>query len=335
MQAEALAIPDSSVRTLALQKISILEATAKGAQAEREGAAKQSAWDVLVQGGSVSDLGPADLAQLEPSFVSSLYAYESNRASGKLTTDWKAFTEFKQLSNEEMVAMGVNVYEKYRPITADSEFKEILNMQEAAKKALAGDQASINLLANTRTSTQMIGDAVAAMGWKSGNKAQAVKINDFSRKLDDRVRAEQMASGKELPPEKVQDIIDKLLIEGTEPGMLLNSSSRAMETETPENFFAVDDWDTIQLDDQKTLLSAYRTFHNGEEPDRAKATGLYNLAMQVWLGADPTIPEDDIPWMQDRAQKYFGHPLSDDKLKEYYAGYLLTLLGSSVRVPRP
>lgn len=325
LQMEAMAIPDSSVRALALQKLTIAEAAQTQAVKAREGEVKQSAWNTVLAG-SVNDLSPSQLAQLEPSFISSLYAYQANRDSGKLTDDWAAITQFRQLSNQQMVDMGVEIYDRYRPITTDARFNELLDLQAAARRALESDQASIDLLAGTRTRSQILSDAHSALGWTPAKHGE--KINNFSRLVDERIRMEQAATGKELGLDQVQDIIDKLLIEDKAPGWFNRSEGQAFRI-TPDKaaeFTAVTDWSEVPSDDQATLVDQFRLY-NGADPTAEKAADLYNRAMQVWLGAEPSIPEDDEAWMQERSMQTFGRPSTEQELKGDYGRYLRALLG--------
>lgn len=331
---QIMSIPDSGIRSLALQQIAIQESQAVAAKKAQDDRVQQSAWDVLAGGGSVNDLNPALLSQLGPAATNSLYAYENNRDSGKLPTDWKAFSDFKQLTDKEMVDLGSDIYSKYRPIMNDGEFKELLNLQSAARKALAGDAASINLMANTRTRSQITQDAINAMGWKTNNKGDSEKIANLEKTVDQFIRAEQTATGKELPPEKVQDIVDKLMLVDQSTWFATRRAKTMGTANAPaEEFIAASSWDDVQGDDQQTLVSNHMSFR-GEAPSREKALDLYNSAMQVWLGAEPVIPEDDEQWLQESGSARYGRPLTDREMKDVYAGYLLRLLGSTVPGPR-
>lgn len=323
-QAQLIADPTERERTIALLRVADAQATAQ--RDSQAAAVKQSAWDYVTQGNSPSKLPPELLSRLDPSFVNTLYAFETNQKGGGPSTDWQAYYQATRLSQEELVA--TDVYTEYRNKLADAEFQKLITLQQEATKALAGQDHNAALLSGTRTRTQIVDDIAATQGWNPKNTNHMKSLAEFNKQLDTRILGEQALLKRELNAVEIQDIADKLLIEDKYDGWGWDSSRNAM-TATPEQkdtFAAASDWTDVQPDDQKTLIDRYeREF--GELPTDDAATDLYNRSYRVWLGAKPDGPDEEKQQVRTALETRLRRQLTDTEFERAYGKFLLTFLG--------
>jgi len=327
-EAQLIANPTERERTIAMLRVDHAQETQR-AEAQRN-AAKQQAWETVLSG-SVKDIGPEMLAQLEPSFVSSLYSYEANRAAGGPETNWELWT---RIPVDPVELARIDPYD-YRPHLADQEFRKLVEMQRAAQAEVAGKATDSALLRNMRSRQEIRDDVAREMGWDPkatgttllGGKGKRTPYTQFSRKFDEYIEAEQRRKGAELSAVEMQDIADKLLIQGSQPGSWWGTNTvGAMDVDDPNQFTAYSSWDAVQPDDQRQLIQAYETMW-GSSPDQETALDIYNRAMVVWLGGSPDGPEEERAAFRTSLEESLGRTLTSREMDIYYAKYLLRFLG--------
>lgn len=321
--AQAQSIPDPTVRNQVEQMLRIEDATRAANTAAQRGKVQQMAWDTVING-SVADLPPDVISQLEPSFVSSLYTYEENKTSGKMPMDWQAWTSAMRMPEEELAS--VDAYTEYRNKLDNEHFDRLLTMQREAQKKLSGAEYDKGLFANTRTRTQILDQISAEQGWDSKSTTGAKKIGEFNRVMDTRILGEQQIKGKELTAEEIQDLADKLLIEDKFDGWGWDKARAAYNTDQPDQFVAAETWDEVQADDQKQLTETFERFY-GKAPDQETATDYYNRAMRVFLGGKPDGPEEEQKAFREALEAKLQVTLSDREFEKHYGKYLLKFLG--------
>lgn len=310
----AQGIADTGMRERVTSMLRVEAAQQESAMKLAEADLKTQAWQTVIQG-SVADIKPEVLMKLDPGFVNTLSAYESNRAKGGVKNDDQAWANFNQMLPEELLA--TDVYTEYRNKFDDEHFDKAVAMKKAAADAQRGDQSAKNLLNGTRTAQQILSDAVAGMaGDKETFRAE------LSKNLDIRMEQEATAKGAPLKSSEIQDIVDKLLL----TDQSLWRSKPAMRTEAPENFVAADDWEEVQDDDQRVLTQTYESFYR-TAPSREEATDIYNRAFRVWLGAKPTGPKDEQAFFRQQLEARLSRQLTDLEFENYYGKWLLKFLG--------
>lgn len=321
--AQAQTIADPGIRNQVEQMLQIEAATREAAIKAQTGAIQQYAWDTVINS-SVSNLTPDIISQLKPEFVSSLYTYEKNRASGVMPMDWKAWTDVTRMPEKELA--DVDAYTEYRNKLDDEHFDRLLTMQREARKKFNGEDYDKGLLANTRTRNQILDDIAAEQGWDPKRTSDQQLIAGFNRVLDERILAEQQAKGKELTAEEIQDLADKLLITDKYDGWGWDSNKPGYQTDDPDRFVAVESWDEVQPDDQKALIETYERFY-GTSPDQDTAVDYYNRAMRVFLGGKPDGPDEEKKMFRDALEARLNVTLSNNEFDRHYGKYLLKFLG--------
>lgn len=313
---ESNSILDAGERERTQAKLRVWGAQQEAAAAATMAANKQEAWNTVIQG-SINDLQPEQLARLEPSFVSSLYAFAENKAKGVMPMDWQKWSEVSMMPPEQLKT--IDPYD-YRNVLDDSHFDKLLELTRASRK---DDTASKALLANTRTRAQIVSDAVGMLNLgKTTGDAHKQREGLLNRQLDERILAEQQAKGKELNSLEIQDIVDKLLITDKSTW----GTNYSGDAETPDTFVAAESWEEVQADDQEQLVSFYTAVY-GRDPDKETATDLYNRAMRVYLGGKPSGPDEEKAAVRSQADAALGYKLTDSAFERYYGKWLLRTLG--------
>lgn len=147
-------------------------------------------------------------------------------------TDWDNYYTLKTMASssstrDEFLKTNLMVY---RPVMANAEFKELIDLQTGLRK---GDEKAEKVLDGFRSDNQIVNDTLAAAGIdptpKPGTPA-AQKVNLFRSKVDEQVRAVQQKSGKKATNEELQSIADNLITEGiTKKGWFWDQKKRVFE----------------------------------------------------------------------------------------------------------
>jgi soluble lytic murein transglycosylase-like protein len=328
--AKADTIEDPEIRAGVMAQVKVQAAIIDNQRDAETAAAKQAAWDHMVNGGSVKDFRPDELSRMDPSFINVLTEFEAKLKKGDLVSDPKAYAKLQSLTDEELVK--TDLMTEYANKLAWPELKAELNRQRETRKALAGEQHDSKLLEGTRTRTQIIGDIALENGWDRDDP----KLGQLGRILDQRIEGQARDQGKPLTSTEIQDIADKLLIEdkfrsvtSTTVGQLFSGDfgpqGNAMGATNPDAFVAANEWAEVQPDDQKVLIERFEAIR-GEAPDAEEATDLYNRAMRVWLGGKPSGPEEELEQIRTALEPRLGK-LSPAELEKAHGRYLLKFLG--------
>lgn len=314
----ANAIIDPGERERTVSKIRVEHAKQEAAIEAQELATKQDAWNTVVAGG-VKDLTAIQISQLEPSFVNSLYTYEENRAKGIFPMDYEAWSQFP---TDPKVLSKLDVWTEWRNKLDNPHFERALELKRQAIESLRGDASATKALANMRTRQQIIEDSMLAIDDTPSKQTTA----QLTRAVEERIIAEQDPE-KPLTAEDIQDIVDKLLISDKEWGWTSPSAQGpAFGAEDPATFTAAGEWEDVDPTDQEVLVNQFRNLY-GQDPDRERATDIYNRAFRVFLGATPEIPEDELPALDEALTRTYGRPPSEKDRQDAYRSYLLGFLG--------
>lgn len=322
---QAQTIADPTERSQVEQMLRLEAANRDAANEAAVNKLKQTAWETTING-SVRDL-PADIiSQLNPEFVSQLYTYESHKTSGKMPMDWKSWSSVMSMPEQELAK--VDAYTEYRNKLDDAHFDQLLKLQKEAQNKLSGKSYDQELLANTRTRSEILKDVFASTGWSdqkssSYNPANIAKFNEL---MDQRILGEQAARGKALTATDIQDIADKLLITDKYDGWGYDKNDPAFKITDPTNYVAATSWDGVQADDQKTLIERYQRTY-GSVPDQETATDYYNRAMRVYLGGKAEGPEEEKAAYRSAIEQKLNRTLTNEEFDTYYGKYLLKFLG--------
>lgn len=133
------------------------------------------------------------------------------------TTDWPTYYNLKTMAADQKNDFIRENLMAYRSKMADSEFKELVNLQSSLSK---NDAAASENLNGYRTTTQIIHDTLTSAGINPSakpNSAEGKKVASFRRMVDEQIQLIQAQTGKEAKTDDVQKIVDNLLVKGIVP----------------------------------------------------------------------------------------------------------------------
>lgn len=213
--AAARDIEDPDVRDATVKRVQARLAEQDSMQRRVDRETTQAAWQMAESEGSLDAMKPSERARVDPRVLVQIENYLDKRRKGQEpVTDWGLYYKYSTMSAKELAS--ADLYVEIRPDMADTEFKQLVALQQAAEVALAKADKPGSKPAETATLTQQIADAVNANYKLLGGTDEAETRGLFAQ----RVRTEIDARGG---PDAVdfaarQDIIDKLLLKGTVPG---------------------------------------------------------------------------------------------------------------------
>lgn len=167
-------------------------------EVERRKVLLTDAWNVIEQGGTTDSLTFAMKDALDGPTLAQMDKYAHQKRTGaEPVTDWRLFNDLSiRIAHGDV---SDNLY-KFRGKLADSEFKALVNDQQAVVTAKRRGEA----LGEVGTLTQQINSAVS--GWKAKYKGH------FQRVARSEIAREERANGKSLTYDQRQSVIDRLSI---------------------------------------------------------------------------------------------------------------------------
>lgn len=133
-------------------------------------------------------------------------------------TAWSRYYDLKSMASSEATREGFLRHNLMldRGRLSDTEFKELVGIQEALRSGRRSDELDGYL-----TTKQIVDDNLAAAGIdptpKPGSTG-ADQVAQFRRIVDEQVGAYRAAYGKDMPNKEKQQLVDNLLVKGTVPG---------------------------------------------------------------------------------------------------------------------
>lgn len=216
--AAAKTIQDPKVRDLVETRLRQTSAEQREAERDRRESLMQSATNIVERTHDITAVPPSTWTSLQLSDREALRHYaEQLQTGGKVHTDWTTYYQLKSLASVEDPAVRTRFLQtnllSYRGSLADSEFKELVDLQAALRK---GDSKADEQLRGIRTNAQVVNDALLAVGVDPSpdpkkNKGDVEKATQFRRAVDEQVIELERRTGKKATPDDVQAITDRLL----------------------------------------------------------------------------------------------------------------------------
>lgn len=133
-------------------------------------------------------------------------------------TNWDKYYEFKTVASSPELRndfLRTNLMQ-HRHELADSEFKELINLQTSLRKGESSEE-----LDGFRQNNEIVNTTLTKLGVdtspKPGSK-DSEKVSLFRREVEKEVIARQKTTGKKISNTEVQEIVDNLAVPGTVPG---------------------------------------------------------------------------------------------------------------------
>lgn len=183
---------------------------------------------------------PVTFARMSPEEKRAAVSWlEHMRKGTQPETSWGDYYDLKTIASSPATReqfLQMNLME-YRPHMADTEFKDIVNLQADLRK---GNANADKILDGFRSDQSIVNDALASANIdptpKKGSK-DADKVALFRKMVDDEVKKHQDATGKKATNDIIQGIVDNLMVKGiTEKGIFWDTEKRRFELESGEQF---------------------------------------------------------------------------------------------------
>lgn len=153
--------------------------------------------------------------KMSPEELKSLDAWQDQLLSGrKSITNWDDYYNLKTLAANPQTKndfMKTNLLE-YRTKLADSEFKDLVNIQTSLQ---TGDGRADPLLNGYRTDSEIVNTTLGSIGVNVNSKNESIleRVNDFRRQADEQKILLQQRTGKPASTQEFQQIVDALSTE--------------------------------------------------------------------------------------------------------------------------
>lgn len=278
--AAARKIDNPTVRDATETRVKDYFATARAAEEERRTQAFRRAARALEQGGGVMErVSPGDIALLADD-PGKLHALETRsrqvREGVEPVTDYQRYYDLMGLASEDATRskfLRTDLME-HRHELSNRHFEELTRLQSTLRSGKAEDET----LDGYRTKKQVVDDALASVKIdptpKPGTK-NAEKVNVFRRRVDEEVLALQRQTGKKATSKDVQEIVDRLMIQGKVPGSgyIFDDTKRLYELKPGEGFAV--DADEIPIAEREKIEQALK--RNGRPVTPATIVELFRL----------------------------------------------------------
>ncbi len=243
---QARKIEDPKLRDETTSRVKDFFTTKRLAENEAKETDYVGATNIIEKTKNFDNVPPNLLVKMTPAERTSLRNYADNLREGKKpVTNWDDFYNLRTMASSNSTKtkfMQTNLME-YRPSLADSEFKELANLQAQLRN---GDEKAEKTLDGYRTDAQIVDGALTSAGFDATPKQgtdDAKKVNQFRRKVDERIAQHQQNTGKKATNEEVQSIVDTMMVEGvSEKGWIWDTKKRLFELNPGESIeIGVDD----------------------------------------------------------------------------------------------
>lgn len=189
------------------------EALTKRSQAQ----AQDTAWDIFNRTGSLAKIPATVQAAMDPQHWAALKNTARVQAEGQtVKTDPNIYYALTLASATDPNFKGEDL-RKYADKLSPTDFKHFVDLQGKANKPGEGEQIA--------TVTQQKDSIVKALELKGSD------VGLFHQAADRALVAEQARLGRAPTFEERQRILDRLVLEGTTPGVIWNSSTRAFKAQ--------------------------------------------------------------------------------------------------------
>ncbi|WP_339451540.1 transglycosylase SLT domain-containing protein [Pseudomonas sp. JAI120] len=229
----------------------------------------ESAWNVVLQGGSWDQVPAATWAALPAEGRKQIMDYKPNRP-----TDQEVYYRARDLivGGEELNLLGM------RGKLSDTDFQELTKLQQDRREKGAESTASIGSNDSIfKEALRVAGIDASAKAGKSDAKAVAAA----RRYVDTQIRALEQDQGKKAAPDQVQKVVDRAFIQGEVPGSgflgMFSTQKRAFERQDGDQVI-VRDIKQIPPDEYQQIVEAMK--RHGQKPNDADILRLFNEANQ-------------------------------------------------------
>jgi hypothetical protein len=198
-----------------VQRISARYAEREQAKNKAERDTSDAAWNAWSRGGM--DSIPAHvLANLDGKTLHTLHELENAKVAGsEIKTDWSTYADLRDMARGYPAEFAARDLRQYRSQLGNTEFKQLIDLQEAVQKPESrGDAATL-------------GEQVRAVS--QNLKLNKVDTAQFESATYQAIDAEATRLGRKPTFKERQEIVDRMAIQGSKPGMFWSHDARGFQ----------------------------------------------------------------------------------------------------------
>ena len=200
-----------------VQRLKTLDSEKEALTKREQGRAQDTAWDIYNRTGSLAKIPATVQAAMDPQHWAALKNHAKAQAEGnQIKTDPNIYYALTLASATDPNFKGEDL-RKYADKLSPTDFKHFVDLQGKANKPGENEQVA--------TITQQKDAIVKALELKGAD------VGLFHQAADRALVAEQTRLGRMPTVEERQRVLDRLVLEGTTPGTLWNSSTRAFKAQ--------------------------------------------------------------------------------------------------------
>lgn len=216
----ARAIDDPEIRDETLRRVNARHGEVEQQRAERQRELKSNVWQHLARGGSLDEVSPSTLSEIDGNTLASMQAYEDKQ--GEVETDWWLYTRLQTLDPRDLLNQDLN---NYRGQLADSQYSQIVNLQRSYRDALS--KANTSDLSSVGAVNTQLG-AIADEAGLSGSE-NAEKKGRYMQRARELVFARMTELGRDLTPREITQTVAPLTYEVAVPGIVFDTDRQLFE----------------------------------------------------------------------------------------------------------
>lgn len=269
-------IKDPERRSKALQQVKLNHALVKEAQAEREAAASDTAWQMFSQGKKIPELTLSQMNGRERAQLQEAMRARADRLAAGAKAPKTDMATYIDLREKLAAGEPVNL-RAFTEKVSPADMEKLLDIQTAAKKP--GERDAL-YTTQQRTEQAMLGLGIDV-------KKQPEEAKAFMDVIDQRIRAASNAKGKKLNPDEEQQIIDSVVLDKVYVEEWGRDPEKPVVMLKPEQlqdaYVKVDGKNvkvsTVPADDRRQIIQALRA--TGQPTTEQAIVALYLRAKQM------------------------------------------------------
>lgn len=218
------------------------------ARAERD--AKDLAWKILYEAGSMDAIPPGVMSQLDGYTQIAMQNWVEKK--GNIQTDPNLYAQFSRMVTESPQAFMDLHIPSYSDKLSPSDMQEIIGWQRSLGLAMQGDRAAAAKMDSVGT----INEAITAAAKSAGLSTNAAQLGAFQLKARAEVERAQRIKGADLNQDELNQLLGRMLLQGQvrDSGVMFEDSPRYYETigtEDQAKFYVP--YDDIPQDVQRAI----------------------------------------------------------------------------------
>lgn len=262
--------------------------------------------NILTKGEDPRNANPEELAAIGVENIKQLTSLHDDWVTGGTRrTDPETYIELVNMDPEDFKNADIT---KYIPRLSIEDLKDFTKKQAELRR---GNDVSSAMKSSMRNKKEIVDGSLAEAGILSSSttqkQANAAIVSAFNRRLDTEIAAHiQRNGGKEPTPVEMQEMVDRLLIQGKKTsgwwGFRDGTTDRLFQVPAEEmsGFYAASNAGEIPPAALPDVRRVWGTLYRSmDAPNEEAAVSIYNDMVRVQSGGSPVPPPDLLPLIRE------------------------------------